>query len=91
VKCPKCNADVTKTHERTPGTNDIHYENGTPRPPTIDEILGDRGVRIFGTEFDVLFTCATDGEFGVRADGSAEFAEPDTWIEGPTGEKLFRM
>lgn len=91
MKCPKCGADTTKTHERTPGTSNAHYDFDTLRPPTIDEILGDRSVRVFGEDFDVLYACATHGEFGLKADGSPEFIEPDAWIKGPNGEKLFRM
>lgn len=38
-----------------------------------------------------IFVCRTHGEFGLVDGGAPFFYEPDAYVMGPNGEKLFRM
>lgn len=40
---------------------------------------------------NVVYGCPTHGELHVLPDGRQWFIEPDTWVEGPNGERLFRI
>lgn len=93
MKCQKCGAEAVVTHQRRRGANFRPYTdaNGTTHSPTVDDILDAHSVRIFDEEFECVFSCDTHGEFGLKPDGTPEFLEPDTWVDGPNGEKLFRM
>jgi hypothetical protein len=95
MKCPKCGSETKLTHERKEGAaSSFPYTDpstGETHFPSIDDILADRQIHIFGQGFDKVYECVTHGEFGVKTDGEVEFSEPDTWVEGPNGEKLFRM
>jgi len=43
-------------------------------------------------DFDAVYTCPTHGVFGIRRDSKeVVFVEPDAWVEGPNGERLFRL
>jgi hypothetical protein len=100
MKCPKCGSEAQLTHERREGASRAFHTDmatGETHFPSIDDILADRQIDIFGSGFDRVYECVTHGEFGVlkpAEDGEparVEFVEPDTWVEGPNGEKLFRL
>jgi hypothetical protein len=38
---------------------------------------------------NVTWGCPTHGEFLVLKSGEQKFCEPDTWVLGPNGERLF--
>jgi hypothetical protein len=38
-----------------------------------------------------IFKCAKHGEYGLLDDGPPFFYEPDTYVLGPNGEKIFRI
>lgn len=88
--CPKCSATCVRTHaakwigEHVPI---FHDERGRSYPASPF----DGPARVFDTRFTELWSCPTHGEFGVKADGQAEFVHPDAWVVGPNGEKLFRL
>ena len=91
MKCPKCGVEATLTHERKEGISHPFTDlDGSTRFPSIDDILADRQIHFFGEGFDKVYECPTHGEFGVKGE-QVEFADPDTWVEGPNGEKLFRL
>jgi len=47
-------------------------------------------VTIDGVEIDnVAYGCPVHGELFALPDGSQKFSEPDTWVLGPNGERLF--
>lgn len=92
MKCPKCGADAALVHEqKDKDLRPFTDLDGTTTFPTIDDILDAQPKHIFDEAFSRVFECSTHGEFGVKSDGVPEFTEPDTWVEGPNGEKLFRM
>jgi hypothetical protein len=92
MKCSKCGGEAKLTHERKEGVSFPYTDpSGETHFPSIDDILSDRQIDIFGQGFDKVYECPTHGEFGVKTEGDAEFSDPDTWVEGPNGEKLFRM
>jgi len=91
MKCPKCGTESLLIHERQDRDCFPHTDvNGETHFPSLEDIIASRQAYLFGEGFDKLYECRTHGEFGVKADGTSEFADPDTWVEGPNGEKLFR-
>ena len=94
MKCPKCNSECPLVREyredaekypRYDSSGEVHF-------PTIEDIIASTPVPpLHGHRFDKLFACPTHGEFGTRPDGSFEFEDPDTYVLGPNGEKLFRI
>lgn len=101
MKCPKCGSEAELIHERKEGGASsfpyTDHSTGKTHFPSIEDILADRQIHIFGQGFDKVYECVTHGEFGIlkpAVDGEparVEFVEPDTWVEGPNGEKLFRL
>lgn len=87
-QCPKC-------WELSPG-----FEIPRFRPDTPEFLFGDplndpftfSGTNARLVDFDEMWVCPHHGHFGkLRNTGQIEFAEEDTWVMGPNGEKLFRM
>ncbi len=91
MKCPKCGAECPQTFQHKPGADIPIMLDGETQFPTLDDIIASQEARVFDGRFTQLFECPMHGEFGMRQDDSPEFVEPDTWVAGPDGKKLFRM
>lgn len=85
-ECPKC-----KQHSPRRETPDYPSESpealfGDP----MDDPFFLEGMLL--RDFDAVYTCPTHGVFGIRRDSKeVVFVEPDAWVEGPNGERLFRL
>lgn len=81
--CPKCNTPA-------PCTDWVGREKVDPDSP--EALFGPYSLGFFHHTEKVreIFECSIHGEFAFLTDGSVYFAEPDTWVAGPNGERLFR-
>ncbi len=90
-QCPKCWAD-SPCIESGPRGLDIGPNGELVPPDPFAEMYRFRFECEFkGEKFEVVYECPGHGEFTFRQDGSPVFFKADTWVEGPNGEKLFRM
>jgi hypothetical protein len=80
--CPKCGAIAERSHLSVPWRG---FDFGPPNP-------FEAPVQVYDKKMEALYECATHGEFGTDTEsGVTEFVDPDTYVEGPNGEKLFRI
>ena len=42
-------------------------------------------------DFVSVYECPTHGHYGILPDGEIVFAEPDIWVDGTNGKRLFRI
>lgn len=98
MRCPKCDA---ASPSRPVVAEELRSRNVDPDSPEAVfgswEVEADRvnaawdfEIRRADVDFDEIHTCPVHGDFAIRADGSALFAEPDCFVTGPNGERLFR-
>lgn len=83
VPCPKCNTLA----ECTDWIGKYRIDPDSP-----EALFGPYALGLFHPTEKVreIFECPIHGQFARLQDGSPYFQEPDTWVTGPNGERLFR-
>jgi len=91
MDCPKCAAPSPSVRRAEPPASMADGWRDWDTPERIFGRMADP-LRPYahGVDMEEMFECPVHGEFGVGPDGRPAFVEPDTWVEGPNGEKLFR-
>lgn len=82
MNCPKCDAVMAVSFVATQPAGAI--VDGRPGDPFQQPQL------VNGIFCAVLHACPVHGEFGIGPEGQVAVAEPETWVTGPSGERLFQ-
>lgn len=83
-KCVKCGEPCAVVYDWQ------QDEAALSGPPGFEHHNPFRRAYVEGQEIEnVVYECPVHGEFHVLESGDQRFSDPDTWVLGPNGERLF--